>query len=377
MAKGHRRPAWLEIDCKALEDNARVLSEVIAPSQLCAVVKADGYGHGAVESAKAFVRGGASWLAVAIAEEGIELRRAGISEPILLLSEPFSGGMEEAVVHDLVPTIYSHEGLNSLVSATNKLGESRKKTQVHVKVDTGMHRVGATSKEAADLITTIIQLDSVELSGLWTHFANADDLNDDYSLEQLSVFDSLLETLPSEIVEALSIHTCNSAAGVRYPMARRSMVRCGISLYGYLPFAPGSFPDLQLTSALSLKARVSFVKTLPKGSRLSYGLDYETQEDTVVATVPVGYADGIPRRFGRCGGEVIIRGKKVPVVGNVTMDQLLVDCGPDSQVMVGDEVVLLGNQSDQSITANDWASWLSVIVYEVICGFTGRLPRLI
>ncbi len=374
MAKAHRRPAWIEVDRTVLERNALKMANVVAPSVLCAVVKADGYGHGAIESAKAFVKGGAHWLAVAVVEEGIELRRAGIDEPILLLSEPLGGGMEEAVVHKLVPTIYTHEGIVQLVQATKKLGSQGESTQFHIKVDTGMHRVGCAPGQLVDLVELASQFREITLSGLWTHFALADDLSSDFSRAQISQFDAVVDQALTGVNQTVVVHMANSAAAGRYEEARRDMVRCGISLYGYSPIDGPEEPTFE--SAMALKARVSFVKEVPENSGLSYGHQYVTEHQTTIATVPIGYADGVPRRYGSCGGHVLIGGKPCRVVGAVTMDQLLVDCGRVTKVQVGDEVVLLGSQGDEKITARDWAKWLSVITYEVVCGFTGRLPRI-
>jgi len=353
------------------------MASLVSPSMLCAVVKADAYGHGAVVAARAFLEGGATWLAVALVEEGIELRRSGIAAPILLLSEPPEGGMDEAVVHDLTPTIYTRTGLEALVASAKRLGDGRNPVGVHLKVDTGMHRVGADAKDALELVESIVTEPSVTLKGIWTHLAVADQPGDPYTVGQLELFDSVLDPVlgsTSHGEESLLIHAANSAASVAFPDARRSMVRCGLALYGYLPGElSGKVP---LRPALALKAQVSFVKTLSAGERLSYGLEYETTADSVIATVPLGYADGVPRRFGPAGGQVLVGGRRRPVAGNVTMDQLMVDCGPNAAVEVGDEVVLIGRQGKDAITAEDWSRWLGVIVYEVLCGIGPRVPRV-
>jgi alanine racemase len=377
VARAHRRPVRAEVERDALVDNARRMASLVSPSMLCAVVKADAYGHGAVVAARAFLEGGATWLAVALVEEGIELRRSGIAAPILLLSEPPEGGMDEAVVHDLTPTIYTRTGLEALVASAKRLGDGRNPVGVHLKVDTGMHRVGADAKDALELVESIVTEPSVTLKGIWTHLAVADQPGDPYTVGQLELFDSVLDPVlgsTSHGEESLLIHAANSAASVAFPDARRSMVRCGLALYGYLPGElSGKVP---LRPALALKAQVSFVKTLSAGERLSYGLEYETTADSVIATVPLGYADGVPRRFGPAGGQVLVGGRRRPVAGNVTMDQLMVDCGPNAAVEVGDEVVLIGRQGEDAITAEDWSRWLGVIVYEVLCGIGPRVPRV-
>jgi len=380
MAEGHRRPAWVEIDQQAMRSNASAMTELAGDAMLCAVVKADGYGHGAVASAKSFLSGGASWLAVALVEEGIELRRAGIDAPILLLSEPASSGMEEAVVHRLTPTLYTNEGLAGLERAAKLLGDGRTKVNVHLKVDTGMHRVGASPDLLGGLAEQIASSPALALGGLWTHLAIADVPQDPYTGRQLELFDQVRRNLGDSASGAI-IHAANSAATISNPDSRYSMVRCGLSLYGYSPIKSrreqvGESARPALIPALSLKAQVSYVREIASGERVSYGLAYQADQPTVIATVPLGYADGVPRRAGTSGGEVLIGGRRSKIAGNVTMDQMLVDCGPNAKVLPGDEVVLIGRQGTESITADNWANWLGVIVYEVLCGIGPRVPRI-
>lgn len=349
------------------------MAALVSPAELCAVVKADAYGHGALDAARAFLEGGARSLAVALVEEGIELRRAGIEAPVLLLSEPVAGGMEEAVIHRLTPTVYTPGGVDALLRALSQLGAGTQATGVHVKVDTGMHRVGASPEEALPLVRRIAESGQLELTGLWTHLAVADCPDDPYTARQLSVFEKVLSECRRDGQPGLTVHAANSAGATAFPQARYSMVRCGLALYGYLP---AHCCAVTVEPVMSVKARVSYVKELAAGERLSYGLAYEVPHTTTIATVPIGYADGVPRRFGTSGGQVLVGGRRSQVAGNVTMDQLMVDCGPGSQVQVGDEVVLLGRQGDESISADEWASWLGVIPYEVLCGIGPRVPRV-
>lgn len=374
------RPAWAEIDLAAIRHNAAVLAAWAAPAELCAVVKAGGYGHGAVEVARAALAGGATWLAVALVEEGRELRAAGVTAPVLILSEPPAEAMVEVVAAGLTPTIYTRAGLDAL----GRAGVGRdplRRPPVHVKVDTGMHRVGATPDEAVRLAAQAAADDRLDLEGFWTHLAVADEIGNPFNGTQFDRYDAALARLEGLGVRPRVRHAANSGGTLWHPRGRYDMVRCGIALYGLSPASPAPhgvggpvLPDLR--PALSLKARVSFAKEVSGGERLSYGLRYQVDADSVVATVPLGYADGIPRRLSASGGEALIGGRRCPLAGTVTMDQVLVDCGPAADVRAGDEVVLIGRQGTEAIGAWDWADRTGTIAYEVVCGISGRVPRV-
>ena len=371
------RPAWAEIDLAAIRSNARLLADLAAPAQLCAVVKAWGYGHGPVRTAQAALDGGATWLAVALVEEGQQLRDAGIAAPILLLSEPPPPAMAEVVRSGLTPTIYSRQGFAALAAAAADGPAITGRHPVHVKVDTGMHRVGARPDAAVDLVRRIAQHPSLELQGLWTHFAVADEPARVETSEQLAQLLATVERLAGFGVRPPLIHAANSAGCLVHPASRLDMVRCGIALYGLAPAASliGQDPCRRLTPALSLRARLSYVKEVEAGERLSYGLRYRLGTRSVVATIPLGYADGVTRSLSAQGAHVLIGGRRYPMAGTVTMDQILVDCGPGADVAVGDVAVLLGRQGDQEVTAWDWAERLGSIAYEVVCGVGARVPR--
>ncbi|MGI8750831.1 MAG: alanine racemase [Acidimicrobiales bacterium] len=378
----HRfRPAWAEIDLDAIAANAAILAAMGAPAGLCAVVKADGYGHGAVPVARAARRGGAAWLGVALVEEGVELRQAGLDGPILVLSEPTPGAMAEVVARDLTPTLYTAAGVESATAEVGRSGRSRP-LAVHVKVDTGMHRVGATPDAAVALALDVAARPELELGGFWTHFAVADEIDDPYTAGQMERFEAASARLRVAGVVPPLCHAANSAATLWHPDARLDLVRCGIALYGLAPAAAGiGAPEMiGLRPALTLRARVSHVKTVAAGERLSYGLRYRLEVPSVVATVPIGYADGVPRILAAAGGEVLLGGRRRPLAGTVTMDQILVDCGPDGQggagVAVGDDVVLLGAQGDEHIGAWEWANLTGTISYEIVCGLSQRVPRI-
>lgn len=368
------RWAWAEIDLGAIAHNIGVLRERVAPAAVWAVVKADGYGHGALDVARAAISAGAEGLCVALVQEGIELRRGGIDAPILLLTEQPAESAPHIVAYRLTPTVYRRDFLDALV-AERPVG-----MPVHLMVDTGMQRVGAHPHAATAVAASIAQrAPALRLAGVYTHFAVADE-GDPESVEftdgQLAKLGRVLEQLPPVPL----VHAANSAAALARPDAHLSMVRAGIAIYGVSPAAGVDHLCAELRPALELKARVSFVKQVRSGSRISYGLRHRFDRDTTVATIPLGYADGVPRRLHAVGGAVLIGGRRCPIVGAVTMDQLMVDCS-DHDVRVGDDVTLIGAQtapdgSSIRIRAEDWAAALDTIGYEIVCGISSRIPRV-
>ncbi|MBV9660629.1 MAG: alanine racemase [Acidimicrobiales bacterium] len=371
------RDGYALIDTGAIRANAAVLAAQVAPAGLCAVVKAGGYGHGAPEVARAALDGGATWLAVALVEEGRELRAERIAAPILVLSEPPPAAMDEVVASRLTPTIYTRPGLDALRHAVGRAG-GRPPFPVHVKVDTGMHRVGAAPGEAVDLALDVAADPALDLEGFWTHLAVADEVDNPYNTTQLDLYDHALDALAGHGVRPRVRHAANSGGALWHPRARYDLVRCGIALYGLAPDAEGITrpPVPALRPALSLRAGVSYVKEVAAKERVSYGLRYTLAQESVIATVPLGYADGVPRVLSAVGGEVLVGGRRCPIAGTVTMDQIMVDCGPGAEVRSGDEVVLIGRQGDQTITAWDWAVAAGTIAYEVVCGISSRVPRV-
>lgn len=359
------RPTWLEIDLGAIRDNVAAIARTVAPAKVCAVVKADGYGHGDVPAAEAALEGGAEWLAVALLEEGARLREAGIEGPILLLSEPFTEDAAEVVRWDLTPTIYRSRFIGALASVAPP------GYPVHLKVDTGMHRVGATPEQAG-AIATEIGMGGLLLQGLWTHLAVSEE-DPVFTEEQIHRLLGFAGGLAADGIVPEIIHASNTGGALGHPDARIDMVRVGIGIYGLRP-APGFHPEVPLRPAMRVVSHVSFLQRLPAGERLSYGRVRPLPSDANVATVPIGYADGVARRLSGTGGEVLIRGNRYPIAGSVTMDQIMIDMG-DDPVEVGDEVVLLGSQGDAEITADEWAERLGTINYEIVCGFGPRIPR--
>ena len=377
--EGLSRPAWAEVDRDALRANARALSARIAPAALCAVVKADGYGHGAITAALAFLDGGAQGLAVAIVDEGLELRNVNITAPILLLSEPPADIMPAAVAAGLTLTLTSPEGVEAAIDAAKTMGGI---VPVHVKVDTGMHRMGIHTSGLAALLAQISTCDQLVVEGIWTHLASADEDDPEslaFTATQVERFEAAVAIAEATGLDIPVKHVANSAGTLASRDARFSMVRCGLALYGEVPSeavrirAAGEGP-LLLQPSLTIKAAVSAVRRVEAGERPSYGRRRALPQDATVATVPIGYADGFPLALFAAGQEVLIGGRRYPLAGMVTMDQIVVDVGSD-EVNVGDEVVLLGRQGEEEITASEWAEHLGTIVYEVLCGIGPRVPR--
>lgn len=367
------RPAWAEVDLDAVRHNVRALAAVAAPARLLAVVKADAYGHGAVPVARAALEAGASWLGVALVEEGIELRDADIDARVLVLSQPSPTAADAIVEHGFTPVVYTRDGVDALAKAVADAGAEP--LSVHVKVDTGMHRVGCAPHDALALIEHIDARPEIELEGICTHLAVADAPGDSYNSEQLDRFDWLLAEL-GDRTTTLVVHAANSAGTIAHPRARHDLVRCGIAMYG-IPPSPELAGEVDLRPVLSIKAHASHSKALAADESVSYGRHYRAPAATHVVTVPIGYADGVPRNLGLTGGEVLIGGRRHPIAGSVTMDQLVVDLGADAGDLDPDETVtLLGRQGDEEITATEWAERLGVIPYEVTTRIGPRLPKV-
>ena len=366
------RPVWADIDLWAIRANVRTIAERVAPADVLAVVKADAYGHGAIPVARAALDAGATHLGVALVEEGQALRSAGITAPILLMSEPPTAAAAATVAAELTPVVYTVAGVEALAKAVVELDAPRP-FAVHLKVDTGMHRVGAHPADALEVARAIAQFDEVALEGVCTHFAVADEPGNPLTDEQLATFRTVLDALQLEGFSPRLVHAANTAAALTRPDARFDLVRVGIGMYGVAP-APALAEVMPFAPAMSVSARVSYVKDSAAGTRLSYGQHYTLAQDARIATVPIGYADGVPRALFQVGGEVLVQGKRCPIAGAVTMDQILVDCG-DLPVMVGDEVVLLGRQGEEAVLAEEWAERLGTIGYEIVCGIGPRVPR--
>jgi alanine racemase len=359
------RPTEAVVDLGAVRHNVRRLKPPDA--ELMAVVKADGYGHGAAAVAGAALDAGATWLGVALVEEGLALRRGGITAPILVLSELPPGSEEDALAGGLSPALYTESGLDALAAASRALGRT---VGVHVKLDTGMHRVGLDPEKAEPFMRTAVER-GLDLEGLWTHFAVADLPGHPSVSAQLNRFTAAAEELERAGLRPPLLHAANTAATLTVPSAHLDLVRVGIGMYGLAP-SP-ELGRLDLRPAMALRSHVSMVRRLPAGEAISYGHRYRLERESTVATVPIGYADGYARRLTETG-RVLIRGRRYPVAGTVTMDQLMVDC-EDDPVEAGDEVILFGSQRREEITADEVAGWSASIGYEVVCGVSARVPR--
>jgi alanine racemase len=360
------RPTTVQIDLEAVRANVRALKPTNA--ELMAIVKANGYGHGGAPVARAALEAGASWIGVALVEEGVALREAGIEAPILVLSEFPRGAEAAAMAARLTPTVYTTEGLDRLAAAARVLDRP---PAVHAKIDTGMHRVGLYPPEEASEFVALVAAAGFELEGLWTHFAAAES-DDEGTKGQLRWLLAVANGLRARGTRPRYLHAANSAGTLRFPQAHLDLVRVGAAMYGLDP-GGGLGPAAGLRPALRWVSSVTLVRRLPAGERLSYGWTYTIRRDANVATLPVGYGDGYARILSS-RAEVLIRGKRYRVSGTVTMDQLVVDCG-DDEVRPGDEVVLIGEQGDERITAEEVGAHMGTIGYEVVTSISERVPR--
>jgi alanine racemase len=336
-----------------------------------AVVKADGYGHGAVPSARAALAGGADWLAVALVEEGEELRAAGITAPVLLLTEPPIATVDRVLASELTPAVYTPAYTQALDEAAQ--ARDAGPVAVHVKLDTGMRRVGVPHADWEDALRLLRDAHGLRVGAIWSHFAVADQPHHPFIGQQAAEFARALELAGSMGVTYDLAHLCNSAGTLHLHEHHYDMVRPGLAVYGLEP-APGLAGDVALTPALSWLTRLSLVKHLAAGEAVSYGLRWTADRDTVLGTVPAGYADGVTRALTNIG-EVVIRGRRLTIAGTVCMDQFTVD-GQDLALVAGDEVCLIGRQEDAQVSADDWAGWLNTINYEIVCGVGKRVPRV-
>ena len=367
------RPTWVEIDLEAIANNVRrVVDTVGLATQVMAVLKADGYGHGAIKVARTAVNNGATWLGVACLGEAIDLRRAGIESPILALGYTPAWQSREAVLHRVTCTVFSEEVAAALSRAAEDVGSI---ARVHVKVDTGMGRIGLLPEDVLGFARAVASLPALEVQGLFTHFSDADGSDQAYSLWQLDHFKGVLAELGEHGLLPPLVHAANSAAIFRLPESWYSMVRLGIAMYGLDPSNHSPCPK-GFRKALSFKCQVAQIKALPEGSYVSYGRTFRTSRTSRIAVIPVGYADGF-RRAPQHWCDVLVRGQRAPIVGRVCMDQTMIDVTDIPGARQGDEVVLIGNQGDDAITVEEVAERLGTINYEVISEILARVPRIV
>ena len=359
------------IDLAALRHNVAVLAEQAGTLQLWAVVKANAYGHGAVQCAQAALAAGAHGLCVALTQEAVELRTAGIDAPIMVLSEQPVSDAPILVAHRVVCVAYNEHYISALASAAATQAE---RTLVHLKIDTGMHRVGVAPAAAVARAQMIAHSKHLVLDGVMTHLATADDPTHSATMQQVAAFTDAVRDIRAVAPDLQHVHVANSAATLRALGLDCTLVRAGIALYGLQPGAGVASLVAGLQPVMALRTRVLHVQRLAAGQGVSYGLRTVLDRDSTIATLPLGYADGIARRAWQTSARVLVGGRARRIVGVVTMDQMMVDCG-DEAVAVGDEAVIFGTQSQQSITVDDWAAALDTISYEVVCAISPRVPR--
>jgi len=377
---------WAEIDLAAYRHNIAELRRATRlDSKFMAVVKANGYGHGAIAVSQGALEAGADWLGVARLHEAVELREAGIEAPILIFGLTPAEEIDTLLDLDLTQAVFTRETAEALAAEASLRG---KQVRVHIKVDTGMGRLGlltdepraeeataSAAKHRFDQVRTIAILPGLEVEGLFTHFATADHAEKSYAERQLQRFDDLVERLKQEGIEFPMNHAANSAALLDMPDSHLDMVRPGIATYGLYPSAEVDQSRVELKPVMEWKARIIQLKEVPAGFGVSYGITYETPRPTRLATVAVGYADGLNRGLS-CRGEMLVKGQRVPIVGRICMDLTLLDVGEVPGATEGDEVVILGRQGDEALAADEMATTLDTINYEIVSTIASRVPRI-
>ncbi|MCH5585385.1 alanine racemase [Shimazuella sp. AN120528] len=370
MEHTYYRDTRIEVDLDAIEHNITQFRRILpVETKILAAVKADAYGHGAVTVSLAAISAGASHLGVAFVDEGIQLREAQIRAPVLVFGYIPPHAIEAALSFNLTFTVFDLNHVRQIEQVAQRL---RKTAKVHLKVDTGMGRLGIAPSEVISFINQVNNLKWVELEGIYTHFATADDENSDYFDHQLHLFEEILQQLDELGIEIPLRHAANSAGALRMKQKWCNLVRIGISMYG---FQDVSNPDVKLKRALSLKSSITQLKCLPKGSGISYGKTYTTSTDEWIATIPIGYGDGLPRHLSN-KGTALVGGTRVPIVGRVCMDQVMLRVNKAMPVAVHDEVVWIGKQGAEEITADEIAEQIDTIHYEIVTRLGSRVPRL-
>lgn len=370
-----RRPTICEINLDNLAENFRASRQFIGPEyKYMAIVKADAYGHGAVECSNRLEAEGVDWFGVAIPEEGVELRRAGIRAPILCLGSFWHGQETIVIDNDLTPVVFDIEKAASLSHAAAARGQT---VDIHVKIDTGMGRVGVRHDEAARFAKHLTTFGNLNVTGLMTHFAVADDpRQDEFTVTQMARFDEALAAFHDVAYRLEIIDLANSPGAISHPQSRGNLVRLGGALYGLLDdILPPGAEGPNLKPVASLRSRIAYLKNVPKGDDLGYGRTFTTKRDSQIALVPVGYADGYARGLSN-KASALVNEQIVPVVGRVSMDWTLLDVTDLDHVRVDDQVTLIGSDGANEITAADLARQLGTIGYEVTCCISARVPRV-
>lgn len=367
------RPVWAEVDLDAIKYNMREISKLAKGKEIIAVVKADAYGHGAIDIAPIVLECGAKKLAVAVITEALELRRNNINAPIVILGCTPITLAKDLLYQDIEQTVISYEYAEALNEVAK---EGKTKLPIHIAIDTGMGRIGfLPNGESLDEIQKISKLENLKITGIFSHFATADEEDKEYTELQEFKFKDFIDKLEDRGIDLGQKHIFNSAAIMDLDDSHFDAIRPGIILYGYYPSNDVKKNNLKLKPALTLKSNVVHVKTLPKGEYISYGRKFVTERESVIATLPIGYADGYTRLLSH-KAKVIINGQLAPIVGNICMDQCMVDITDVSNVKVGNEVILIGEEGNSKFNADDIAELIGTINYEVICMIGKRIPRV-
>ena len=364
------RPTWAEVNLSNLAYNVKGFRRHIPqPTRLMAVVKADAYGHGAPEVARAALAAGIDWLAVALVEEGVRLRQEGLAAPILLLGYLPPESLSAIIHYRLTPGIAD---LATFAMLEEEARRRRRKVGVHLKIDTGMGRLGFGAEGALELVNRVISSSYLELEGVYTHFASADEADKSFTSFQLDNFKRLVDTIKKEKPRVIA-HCANSAAALEIPESHFDMVRIGISLYGLYPSdeVKKQFP---LKPVMSLYSRIAFIKEVPKGTPIGYGRAFVAERPSLIATLPFGYADGLKRCLGG-KVEFLVQGQRIPQIGRICMDYCMIDITDLGPVEVGEPVVILGSQGQQYISADELGRLANTNSYEIFCSISARVPR--
>ena len=366
------RPTFCLIDLDALRWNFRQVREKVGPKvKILSMVKANAYGHGAPAVAHILAAEDSDAFGVATFEEGIELGQAGIRQPIIVLAGVYLDQLDQFLRHNLTAIVHEVDGLRRLDAAVSTLGTT---LDVHLKIDTGMGRIGFLAAEIDSWLPELKALKALKLEGVFSHFSQAESVEGDYTQKQLEIFKTVVKRLSSQGISPPLVHLANSAATITLPSAYFDMVRPGLMLYGIYP-SPAMATQISLRPVLSWHTRILQLKKVPAGSSISYGQTFITKRESLIATLPVGYADGYPRLLSN-RGEVLVQGRRAPVVGRVCMDLTMIDVTDIGGVQEGDEVVLLGRQADAEISVDEMAAWSNTISYEILTSIGARVPRI-
>jgi alanine racemase len=366
------RPTFCLIDHDALRWNLRRIRETVgAKIKILSMVKANAYGHGAAAVSQTLAISGSDAFGVATLEEGIELRQAGIRTPILVVAGAYDDQVDQFLAHSLTPVVHDLTRLNHLEKAIKRRGAT---LGVQLKIDTGMGRLGLVAAEYETWIGELKKLSALKIEGVFSHFSHAESVDGDYTREQLRIFNHVIERLRAENIRPVLVHFANSAATITSPSSYFDMVRPGIMLYGVYP-SPAMASQVMLKPVLAWKTKILQLKKVPAGASISYGQTFVTKRESLIATLPIGYADGYPRLLSN-RGEVLVGGQRAAVAGRVCMDLTMIDVTDIRNTKQGDEVVLLGHQGDAEISADQIAAWANTISYEILTSISARVPRI-